>query len=309
MEDDIFDFFDIDLDEKNNSKDSLRFEPVLEPIEVPSYEEPTADIDYPEEVITDYPEEADTAYSEEVDIDYSEEADTEDFFAEPQDENNYEYESEGEPEDAEEINKYNEIEEVDEDETDEDDEAEEGSRGISIVREILSYVLIIAAAFILAVLVQKFIILNATVPTGSMSPNIEAGYHILGTRLTYKFEAPQRGDVVIFKYPDDESQLYVKRVIGLPGDTVAILDGRVYINGELLDESSYLKDPETDQYYNGTPYGTFGPYTVPANSYFMMGDNRNSSWDSRYWSITYVKDDLIVAKAAFSFYPKFKSIK
>lgn len=110
-------------------------------------------------------------------------------------------------------------------------------------------------------------------------------------------ESQREGDIVVFRYPDDESEIYVKRVIGLPGDTIAIEDGKIYINGstEPLQED-YLKEEWTV---------ATGPYTfeVPEGSYFMMGDNRNDSWDARYWSNTYVTKDKILGKALFTYWP------
>ena len=101
---------------------------------------------------------------------------------------------------------------------------------------------------------------------------------------------------MIFKYPDDESQLFIKRVIGLPGETVEIKDGKVYIDG-VEKEEDFLPEPMR---------GSFGPYTVPENCYFMMGDNRNNSKDSRYWKNTFVRFDQIVGKAVLRYYPSIK---
>ena len=154
----------------------------------------------------------------------------------------------------------------------------------SIKAEVFSWVKVIVSAIIIALLVDFFIIAIAVVPTGSMDTTIPAGSRIMGLRL---FKEPERGDIVIFKYPDDESVDYLKRIIGLPGETVEIISGKVYINGELLDEP----------YLSEEPTGDFGPYQVPEDSYFMLGDNRALSKDSRNWHNTYVKKDKIIAKA------------
>ena len=114
--------------------------------------------------------------------------------------------------------------------------------------------------------------------------------------MYYDFNEPERGDIVIFKYPDDESVDYLKRIIGLPGETVEIISGKVYINGELLDEP----------YLSEEPTGDYGPYQVPEDSYFMLGDNRAVSKDSRYWHNTYVKKDKIIAKAFVMYWPSLK---
>ena len=110
-------------------------------------------------------------------------------------------------------------------------------------------------------------------------------------------EGPERGDIVIFKYPDNEEETYVKRVVGLPGETVTIENAKVYIDGSEtpLDEP-YLKEEWTV---------ATGPYTfeVPEDCYFVMGDNRNDSWDARYWTNTYVSGDKILGKAIFTYWP------
>lgn len=167
----------------------------------------------------------------------------------------------------------------------------------SIFKEIMSWVIPFAIALVAALLIKNFLIINADVPTGSMENTILPGDRFIGNRLAYVFGEPERGDIVVFRYPDDESEIYVKRVIGLPGDTIDIEDGKIYINGstEPLQED-YLKEEWTV---------ATGPYTfeVPEGSYFMMGDNRNDSWDARYWSNTYVTKDKILGKALFTYWP------
>lgn len=169
-------------------------------------------------------------------------------------------------------------------------------------KEIIEWVEVIVAAIVIAFAINRFILVNAVVPTASMETTIMAGDRMYGNRLAYVKEDPQRGDIVIFKAPDDESQLYVKRVIGLPGDSVNIVDGLVYLNGsnEPLDESSYLQV---------VPMGSFGPYEVPEGAYFVMGDNRNNSLDARYWTNTYLYKEKILGKAWFRYYPKFEKLK
>lgn len=165
---------------------------------------------------------------------------------------------------------------------------------VTIWSEIFSYIKILVAAVIIAFIFTRFIIVNAEVPTGSMKNTIMERDRLFGFRLAYLFSEPQRGDIVIFKYPDNETQNYVKRVIGTPGDVVQIKDGHVYINGEELVED-YLCEPMTQTETEET-------YVVPEGYYFMMGDNRNSSLDSRYWKNTYVAKDKILAKAIFRYY-------
>ena len=173
----------------------------------------------------------------------------------------------------------------------------------TIGQEILSYIKILAVAVIVAFLFTRFIIVNAQVPSGSMENTIMTGDRVVGNRLSYLTKDPERYDVIIFKYPDDESQLFIKRIIGLPGETVEIRDGHIYIDGS----SEPLEDVETKEYM----VGNYGPYTVPEGCYFVMGDNRNDSKDSRYWINPYVSKDKILGKAVFRYWPitEMKTIK
>lgn len=163
------------------------------------------------------------------------------------------------------------------------------------VKELFSFLSSFVVAVIIAMLVQRFIIINANIPSGSMENTIMTGDRVIGNRLAYLFGEPERGDIVIFKYPDDESQLFVKRVIGMPGETVVIEDAKVYIDGELLEET-YLKETWV------IDTGTY-TYVVPEDSYFVMGDNRNNSKDSRYWANTYVQDRQLLGEAVFCYWP------
>ncbi len=169
----------------------------------------------------------------------------------------------------------------------------------SILREIWEWVTVIGAAVIISLLINTFIIVNCVVPTSSMERTIMSNDRLIGFRLAYLFDDPERGDILIFKYPDDESILYVKRLIGMPGDTVEIYDGKVYVNGEELEEP----------YLSVVTEGTFGPYEVPEGHYFMMGDNRNNSADSRFWTHTYLSRKKIVGKAGFRYWPELKVLK
>lgn len=168
----------------------------------------------------------------------------------------------------------------------------------TIVRELLEWLGVIATALALSLFINFCIIVNAKVPSSSMESTIMTGDRIIGFRLSYAFSDPARGDIVIFKYPDDESVLFIKRVIGMPGDTVEVKGGNVYVNGMILDEP----------YLTVRTEGEFGPYEVPADHYFMMGDNRNNSADSRYWANTYLAKDKIVGRAIFRYYPNFQKI-
>ena len=164
------------------------------------------------------------------------------------------------------------------------------------VKEIVEWILILVFAVAAALLINRYVIIKAEVPTGSMEHTIEVDDRILGFQLSYVFSDPQRGDVVIFPYPDNPETTYVKRVIGLPGETVEIKNGSVYIDGTPIEEP-YLKEEMR---------GEYGPYVVPEGCYFMLGDNRNSSQDSRKWKNTYLKEEDIMAKVLFRYSPSFK---
>jgi signal peptidase I len=170
--------------------------------------------------------------------------------------------------------------------------------------EILSWVEIIVVAAAIAFCLNTFIIANSRVPSASMENTIMTGDRVIGSRLTYKFFGdPKRGDVIIFKWPDNEKILFVKRIIGVPGDKITVKEGHVYLNdsAEPLEET-YLKEPMDAS----RPEQTF---TVPEGAYFCMGDNRNNSADARYWKNTFVYRDKILAKVEFKYFPGFKLIR
>lgn len=181
-------------------------------------------------------------------------------------------------------------------------EAEE-EEPFSWKKELISWVQIIVTAVVIALVLNNFIIANSRVPTGSMEKTIMTKSRVIGSRLSYIADDPERGDVVIFHYPDDLSgkTFYVKRVIGLPGDTVNVVDGKVYINdSDTPLEEPYLPEPMD---------GSFGPYTVPEGCYFMMGDNRNNSLDARFWKNKFVEKDKIIAKVLFCYFPKIQKVE
>lgn len=234
------------------------------------------------------------------------------------------------------------------------------SRKKHIIKEIVSWIEIAVFAVAISLIINHFIIINATVPSGSMENTIMTGDRMIGLRVSYWFSSPDRGDVVIFNNPEyvegetpKDSKLYVKRTIGLPGETVKIVDGKVYINdSEKPLKESYLKEewiknagydtgidynsgalnfyvPKKgdkivitdgvkylngkqivlkDSYLEGVSEGTKsvpdGEYKVSEDCYFLMGDNRNDSWDCRYWSGTnYVSEDDILARAVTGYLP------
>ena len=164
-----------------------------------------------------------------------------------------------------------------------------------VVKELLDYlkliVIVVAAVFVL----NNFVIVNALIPSESMEKTIMTGDRIFGNRLAYVFGEPERGDIVIFRCPDKEEELYIKRLIGLPGDSINIVAGKIYINGS--------ETPLDEPYLPEAMIGTYGPYEVPDNSYFVLGDNRNRSSDARMWTNTYVTDKQLLGEAAFRYFP------
>lgn len=163
-------------------------------------------------------------------------------------------------------------------------------------KTILDYVVLIGIAFLIGQFINQVLITNAYVPTGSMESTIPAKSRVIGNRLAYINNDPERGDIIIFPYPDNEEDIFIKRIVGLPGETIEVIDGTVYINGTVLEED-YLKEEMI---------GSFGPYTVPEDCYFVMGDNRNDSLDARYWTNKFVERDKIQSKAVCVLFPKFK---
>jgi signal peptidase I len=125
----------------------------------------------------------------------------------------------------------------------------------------------------------------------SMQPNLFAGDFVIVNKLAYKLGPPQRGDIIVFRYPPDPTQIpYIKRVIGLPGDHLVIQDGQVYVNGEQLVEP-----------YLSVSTSRGGEWVVPENSLFVMGDNRNNSSDSRSWGM--VPMENVIGKALVIYWP------
>ena len=173
--------------------------------------------------------------------------------------------------------------------------------GPSMMEELWEYVKMIVFVVVIVFIINNVLLINARIPSESMEKTIMTGDRVFGNRLAYMTKDPERFDIIIFKFPDDESQLFIKRLIGLPGETVEIRDGKVYINGS--------DEPLDDSFVPEVPTGNYGPYTVPENSYFMLGDNREYSRDSRFWKNTFVSFDEIVGKAIVRYYPSIKLLK
>jgi signal peptidase I len=166
----------------------------------------------------------------------------------------------------------------------------------SVVREYFESIVI---AVILALFVRTWVVQAFKIPTGSMENNLLIGDHLLVNKFMFgptplaigravlPVRPIRRGDIVVFKYPDEPERDFIKRVIGLPGETIELRNKKVHVNGQPLDEPyvHFLTAPSND-YQEVTSFDVrerFGPVTVPADHYFVMGDNRDNSQDSRYW--------------------------
>lgn len=166
----------------------------------------------------------------------------------------------------------------------------------SIMREWPVLLIEVIIAIVLAILLITFGFEKTKVNGKSMSPVLDDGDVIFVSKIAYVGFSPKRNDVIVYRQEGKEhSYNSVKRVIGLPGETVNIVDGKVYINDS--------EEPLDDSFCPETPEGSFGPYTVPEGCYFMLGDNRNHSMDSRYWQNPFVEEDAIEAEVAVRYWP------
>jgi len=178
-----------------------------------------------------------------------------------------------------------------------------------IVREYAESILV---AVILALIIRTFVVQAFKIPSGSMEDTLLVGDHLLVCKFLYgtkipltdskilKIRDPKRGDVIVFEYPEDPSKDFIKRVVGLPGDVVEAKDKKVFVNGKPF-ENPHEIHKESDIIPKAqNPRDNFGPVTVPADSYFVMGDNRDRSYDSRFWG--FVKSPKIKGLAFIKYW-------
>jgi signal peptidase I len=154
----------------------------------------------------------------------------------------------------------------------------------------------VALSAVLAIGIRQFIAEARYIPSGSMLPTLQINDRLIVDKLSYRFETPQRGDIVVFNpTPALEQQnfheAFIKRVIGLPGDRVEVKTGQVVVNGQPLPENYLQEQPNYE----------FKPVTVPPNQYMVLGDNRNNSYDSHYWG--FVPREKIIGRAVLRFWP------
>ena len=180
----------------------------------------------------------------------------------------------------------------------------EKTRSKSVVREYAEAIII---AILLALVIRAFVVQAFKIPSGSMKPTLLVGDHILVSKFIYgikipftdkelvHFSNPKRGDIVVFEYPVDPTKDFIKRVIGLPGDTVRIHDKQVFVNDKPLDEPYAVHSDDKILPASVSPRDNMGPIVVPPHSLFVMGDNRDESYDSRFWK--FVNIDALKGKA------------
>lgn len=179
------------------------------------------------------------------------------------------------------------------------------------LRSLVDYSVVVLAAILITVFVQAYVVKPYRIPSKSMESTLLVGDRVLVDRLVYHFQEPQRGDVLVFEYPKDRDFVFIKRVVGVPGDTLVVRGGALYVNGRRADESHvHRTGGHTDATtaagsIAGTtmrdPWSLATPYTVPAGCYFVMGDNRGDSDDSRVWGV--VPRDAVIGEGRITYWP------
>lgn len=170
------------------------------------------------------------------------------------------------------------------------------------IREGKEWAQSIVVALLLTLVIRTFVIQAFKIPSGSMRPTLMEGDKLFVNKYTYRFHPPKRGDIIVFKYPEDPKKDFIKRLVALENETVEIRDGKISVDGKVLD------DPETFgkfYYYNHDPFG--GPnekIKVPEQAYYVLGDNSANSTDSRFWG--FVPKANLVGKAVFRWWPPTK---
>lgn len=180
----------------------------------------------------------------------------------------------------------------------------------SIVREYFESLVI---AVVMALFVRTFVFQAFKIPSGSMEPNLLEGDHLIVNKMGFAPAASalerailpgrsiQRGDIVVFKYPKDPERDFIKRVIGLPGERLELRQKRIYINDQLVDEAyAHVRPPDAMSAPGRDLTLNYGPVTIPSGQYFMMGDNRDYSEDSRFWG--YVPAAYVKGQALFIYF-------
>ncbi|MBI3627731.1 MAG: signal peptidase I [Candidatus Sungbacteria bacterium] len=182
---------------------------------------------------------------------------------------------------------------------DEKEPEEAASNGKSVVREAWDFVKILIVAVVIVIPIRYFVAQPFIVKGASMEPNFQESNYLIIDELSYHLHAPARGDVVVFKFPLDESQYFIKRVIGLPGETVTIAGGKVFITEPGSRVPKELGEPYLPK--GLSTISDLTSITLGPDQYFVMGDNRTFSLDSRKWGV--LPGDLITGRAALRAWP------
>lgn len=154
-------------------------------------------------------------------------------------------------------------------------------------------------AVILALIIRTFIVQAFKIPTGSMRPTLMEGDRILVNKFIYKFKEPKRGDIVVFRSPEDKKKDFIKRLVALPGETLEISNGMILIDNRVVDKDSVIRER---YYYNRGDFGIEGQaIEVPEDVYYVLGDNSISSRDSRYWG--FLPKKYLIGKAFLLYWP------
>lgn len=170
---------------------------------------------------------------------------------------------------------------------------EEANKKESFFGEILRFILVSLA---IVIPIRMFIAEPFVVSGSSMHPTFETGHYLIVDQVSYRFDDPQRGDIIVFHYPKDPKKFFIKRVIGLPGEVVEISEGKVLVKNDVYTDGLLLEEPYVKDLSNENIRLTLG-----ADEYFVMGDNRTASSDSRVWGP--LSENLIVGKALIRLFP------
>ncbi|MDA8234487.1 MAG: signal peptidase I [Clostridia bacterium] len=162
-----------------------------------------------------------------------------------------------------------------------------------IIKAVGEWAQVLLMSVVFTFLIHTYVAEAREIPSGSMIPTFEIGDRVLVEKVFFKIDELNRKDIIVFQPPatSPDTTPYIKRIIGLPGETVELRKGKVYINGQMIEET----------YLNEITGNDYGPITVPEENYFVMGDNRNNSLDSRVWG--FVPQDNIIGRALIRYYP------
>ncbi|MBI3252028.1 MAG: signal peptidase I [Candidatus Omnitrophica bacterium] len=167
------------------------------------------------------------------------------------------------------------------------------------IREVKEWTNSILVALLLTLVIRTYVVQAFKIPSGSMHPTLMEGDKLFVNKFIYRFHPPERGDIIVFKYPEDMKKDFIKRLAAFGGETVEIRDGKIFVNGKVLNDRATFGQ---FYYYNHEPYG--GPnekIQIPPDAYYVLGDNSANSTDSRFWG--FVPKKNMIGKAVFRWWP------